>query len=129
MSFNPARAQRIGNLRHKITWQEQVTVSDPQWGHTVSWVDRGTEPARVEPVKGREFYASNETLAESTFRVFARYRRVPNTGDWRIVWWTGHTVDGASERLIFDIINVSNPDERGRFVECLCENTNSLADA
>lgn len=124
MSLNPARPPRIGNLRHKITWQEQITV-EGDFNDIVTWVDRETEPARVEPLKGSEQFATDELIARQNVRVFARFRHVPNTADWRLLWVTGAVTDGVAERLVLDILAVTNPDERRRYIEVLCTNTRS----
>lgn len=127
MGYNPPRRQRVGNLRHRITWQELTLIPGPL-NDIEEWVDRETEPARVEPLKGNEQFKGDEVGARQNFRVFARYRYVSDTAKWRVLWITGHVIDGVPERLILNILGATNPDERQRFVELLCENTNSQAD-
>lgn len=127
MGYNPPRRQRVGNLRHRITWQELTLIPGPL-NDIEEWVDRETEPARVEPLKGNEQFSGDETIARQNLRVFTRYRHVSDTAKWRLLWITGHMIGDVPERLILDILAVSNPDERQRFVELLCQNTNSQAD-
>lgn len=127
MSLNPVRPQRVGNLRDRIVWQEKVGEE---------WQDRETEPARVEPLKGRELYEAegSQRYATADYRVFARYRHVQNTANWRVLWLTGHLIADEesppsllAERLIMDIKGVMNPDERRRFIELTVQNTASAS--
>lgn len=128
MSLNPVRPQRIGNFRDLIVWQERTSEA--------TWVDRETEPARVEPLKGREQYEASISQRFSTadYRVFCRHRYVPDTANWRVLWLTGRLIaDEESppglvpERLIMDIEAVMNPDERRRYIELTVTNTASAS--
>lgn len=124
MGYNPPRAQRIGNLRHRITWQEKILIPG-DFNDVEAWVDRETEPARCEPLKGSEQWGNDELIARQNVRVFARFRHVPDTANWRLLWVTGAVTDGVAERLVLDILSVTNPDERRRYIEVLCTNTRS----
>lgn len=122
MSLNPYRPQRVGNLRDRIVWQEKM-------GDT--WLDRQTEPGRVEPLKGVERFDADVSTryATANYRVFTRYRHVPDTANWRLLWVTGHKIpDGdamVAERLILDIESAINIDERRRFLEMVVTNTDT----
>lgn len=127
MSLNPARPQRIGNFRDLVVWQEKVGDN---------WFDRETEPARVEPLKGREQYDADasQRFATANYKVFTRYRRAPNTADWRLLWVTGHQIQdeesppsSVAERLIMDIESVANIDERRRYLEMVVTNTDTAS--
>jgi len=65
---------RIGDMRHRITFQKSVKTPDGHKGHTVSWQDLITVWASVEPLTGREYFYSHQIKAEVTHRVKIRYR-------------------------------------------------------
>lgn len=120
MGYNPPRRQRVGNLRHRVTLQELVLVEE-DWNPVEEWQDRGTVPARVEPLKGSEQWAGDTVIARQAFRVFIRYRAGLNVASWRIVWLTGDVVDSEPFNVTLNLAAISNPDERRRFLELLCE--------
>jgi len=64
----------IGDMRHRITFQEPVKTPDGYKGHTVQWQDVVTVWASVEPLSGREYFYSHQIKAEVTHRVRIRYR-------------------------------------------------------
>jgi SPP1 family predicted phage head-tail adaptor len=65
---------RIGDLRHRITFQREVKTADGSKGFTVAWRDLISVWASVEPLSGREFFAAHQMKAEITHRVKIRYR-------------------------------------------------------
>ena len=64
---------KIGDLRHRITFQKPVKVPDGYKGHTVTWQDVITVWASVEPLSGREYFYAHQITAEVTHRVRIRY--------------------------------------------------------
>lgn len=75
----------------------------------MSWVDVGTYWAAVEPVSGKERFASGQRIHEQDVRVVMRYIGVIDTTN-RI------SFDGK----LYDIKAVINKDERDREYELLC---------
>ncbi|UCD58646.1 MAG: phage head closure protein [Candidatus Hydrogenedentota bacterium] len=65
---------KIGDMRHRITFQKPVETPDGYKGHTVKWQDVVTVWASVEPLTGREFFYAHQIKAEVTHRVKIRYR-------------------------------------------------------
>jgi len=65
---------KIGDMRHRITFQKPVETPNGHKGHTVSWQDLVTVWASVEPLSGREYFYSHQIKAEITHRVKIRYR-------------------------------------------------------
>jgi len=65
----------IGEMRHRITFQQEVKTSDGHKGYTVAWQDIITCWAAVEPLTGREYFHSHQIKAEITHRVKTRYRK------------------------------------------------------
>src|SRR5690606_29348673 len=106
MSLNPLRAARIGNLRDRVTLQQQGIGGD--------WQDRGRIYARVEPLRGDERWSSalSTLYAEQSFAVHVRYRDDVAPAGWRVLWER----DAGQQRKVLDVKGVSNPDERRRFL-------------
>ncbi len=94
-------AIRAGKLRHKITIQQRSTERDEYGGVPDAWTDVATVRASVEPLQGREFYASQQMQAEVTTRFRIRYRSGVKPA-MRVRF---------NERS-YDITSVINPDER-----------------
>jgi SPP1 family predicted phage head-tail adaptor len=65
---------KIGDMRHRITFQKPLETPDGYKGHTVQWQDVVTVWASVEPLSGREYFYSHQIKAEVTHRVRMRYR-------------------------------------------------------
>lgn len=64
---------RAGKLRHQITI-EQVTETQSTTGMTAeTWSEFATVWAAVEPLRGREFFASKQIQAEISTRIRIRY--------------------------------------------------------
>jgi len=65
---------KIGDMRHRITFQQEVKTADGHKGFTVAWQDVVIVWASVEPLSGREYFYSHQIKAEVTHRVKTRYR-------------------------------------------------------
>jgi len=65
---------KIGDMRHKITFQDSMKTPDGYKGHTVEWTNFVTVWASIEPLSGREYFFSHQVKAEVTHRVKIRYR-------------------------------------------------------
>jgi len=65
---------RIGDMKHRITFQKPIKTPDGYKGHTVSWQDVVTVWASVEPLTGREYFYAHQIKAEVTHGVKTRYR-------------------------------------------------------
>jgi len=99
---------RAGRLRHKVTIQD-YTESQNTFGEvTKNWTDYATVWAAVEPVKGREFWESQQINAEITTKVTLRYLAGVKP-KMRILYDT----------RIFEIDSVINVDERNRELQLL----------
>jgi SPP1 family predicted phage head-tail adaptor len=103
---------RAGRLRHRITIQD-YTESQNSFGEaTKNWTDYATVWAAVEPVKGREFWESQQINAEITTKVTMRYLAGIKP-KMRILYDT----------RIFEIDSVINVDERNRELQLLVKET------
>jgi len=84
---------KIGRLRHRITFQEQVETRDSEGAVSIDWqnvwIDSETEladvPAEVLTGAGREFRASGQVQSEIAARVTLRWFE-GLSASWRILW-------------------------------------------
>lgn len=65
---------KIGELRHRITFQKEIKTPDGHKGFVSQWQDVVTVWASIEPLSGREYFYSHQIKAEVTHRVKIRYR-------------------------------------------------------
>lgn len=63
----------IGELRHRITLQEPETLVSEGGVEEPSWKDVATVWAKVEHLRGREYYAAAAVQAENTVIFTIRY--------------------------------------------------------
>lgn len=66
---------KIGDLRHRITFQKPLKTPDDYKGHEVNWQDVVTVWASIEPLTGREYFYAHQIKNEVSHRVRIRYRR------------------------------------------------------
>lgn len=100
----------IGDLRHRITFQEPVKKPDGYKGHTVKWRDMITVWASVEPLSGREYFYSHQIKNEVSHRVRVRYRT-----DLRLEMRIKLSEDRA-----LNIESIIDLQERHQMLEILC---------
>lgn len=101
---------RAGRLRHRVKLQRATEACDDHGQPVKSWYTEATVPAGVEPLRGKELVAGNQTAAEATVRIVMRYR--PDVvADWRVVFGDH----------IFEIVAPPlNPDYRNRELQLMC---------
>lgn len=99
-----------GKLRHRVTIQSPVETQNTYGEAEVRWQDVATVWAMVEPLRGREYFASKQMVSEIETRVVIRYM-AGITAKMKIV-------HGADEYLIETIINVL---ERNRELQLMCK--------
>lgn len=64
---------RAGRLRHRVTLQSATTTQNSYGEQVKAWVDVGTFWAAVEPISGKERFASGERIHERDVRIVMRY--------------------------------------------------------
>jgi SPP1 family predicted phage head-tail adaptor len=64
---------KIGQMRHRITFEKMVKVDDGYLGSTVTWHPVCVVWASVEALSGREYFYAGQIKAEVTHRVTIRY--------------------------------------------------------
>lgn len=102
-------ALRIGDFRHRITFQREREVPDDSHGHTSLWDDVATVWAKVEPVSGNEFYYAMQLKNAITHKITVRYRN-DITDLLRIIF----------EKRIMKIESLINIQEREKFIQLRC---------
>lgn len=103
---------RTQTLRHRITFQEQVTFRDSNGDEIVDWqnvvLDTGEEledvPAEVLTGPGREFNNSGAVQSDVAARITCRWFPGGIKSSWRILW------DG----FVFNIGGIPDMDLTGR---------------
>lgn len=65
---------KAGDLRHRITIQENRPVKDAEGIVQDSWVDLATVWAALKPLSGRELLAAQALQSETTGTLEIRYR-------------------------------------------------------
>lgn len=103
-------APRLGALRHRVTIEEPVRVSDEAGGAAITWSYVATVWAEIQPKTGREVFESDQLGGRVTHDVRMRYR------------------DGVTPKMrifhsgrLFDIRFVANVGERSEWLICVCE--------
>lgn len=105
--------ERIGPMRERVTLQSATRTADAGGGAAVTWsplAHGATVWARVTPLSGSEALQAMRLQARVTHLVTMRWRD-DVTAAMRLVW-------GAR---VLNIRAVTNPDERRRYLELLCE--------
>jgi SPP1 family predicted phage head-tail adaptor len=99
-----------GRLRHRITFQEATETYNDVGEPVTTWANVKTVWAEVKPIKGQEYWASQQVNAEVTHRVTVRY------------------MDGLDSLMrikfgdrYFSIEPPINPDERDIELQMLCK--------
>ena len=109
---------KIGSLKHRITIQRRNVTRDVYGGERpVTWTDSATVWANVKPLRGQrgdEFFASNEEKSRGQRLITIRYRN-DVTPEYRLKYTTRNKI------RYFNILDLNDVDEEGRFIEMLCE--------
>jgi SPP1 family predicted phage head-tail adaptor len=101
---------KIGKMRDRVSIEQEVRISDGQGGSETSWSITDTVWARVSPLRGKEKLEAMKIEAQQIYTVMIR-GGVTVTPQHRLGWGD----------KILNIRSVSNPDEKGRFLELMCE--------
>ena len=102
----------IRRLRHRIRLEQPIVTPTEGGAAQITWLPIATVWAEVVPLAGRELVAFDQRQGRLSHRVSLRYRS-DITAAHRVVLGT----------RILDIRSVFTPDERRRYLVCLCEET------
>lgn len=82
------RQKRVGDLRHRVKIQRLDQSTLNEFREPVdAWIEVATVWASVEPLVGKEFFASGVVQANATHRVIMRHR-ADVTPKHRLIWVT-----------------------------------------
>lgn len=98
-----------GKFDRRITLQQKSVTRAGNGEEVVSWVAVAELWARVEPIRGREFFAAAEMHDATDHRVTIRYR-TGVTRDMRVMW---------GEQPL-DIVSVIDVNARRENLELMC---------
>jgi SPP1 family predicted phage head-tail adaptor len=101
-----------GKLDKRVSIQQQSTTRDElnQKVDTWSTLTNGAVWASVQPLRASEAISYEASQMIRTHRVTIRYR-ADVTADMRLLFGV----------RVFKIVSIRNPDERGEFLELMCE--------
>jgi len=100
----------IGALRHVIILQRQSETADAGGGTSSIWSDIAEVRAEVIPLTGSETVQAMRVQPVQNYLIRMRYRGDVTTAD-RLLFG----------QRILNIRSVKNVNERGRWMECRCE--------
>lgn len=106
---------QAGRLRHRIIIQNFTTGRTPSGQPVEAWVDGKTIWAEVRGISGRELISSGAVAAESTIRVWVRFRR-DITAASRL-----KVINGPFAGAVLAINGPPIPDTTGTRLEILCK--------
>lgn len=98
-----------GAFDQRVTIESKSVTRDAIGEEVVSWVTHAETWARVEPIRGKEYFAAAQTQDSTDYRVTIRYR----TGiarEMRVMW----------RGLPLDIISVIDVGARKENLELMC---------
>lgn len=105
---------RAGTLDRRVLFERAVDTQDTTTGEQVrAWQVMLVVDARVEPLRGREFFAANAVQDDIDTKITARW--FPTIG-------TVTAKDRASARgVIYNIVSVINVDMADRELQFMCK--------
>jgi len=99
----------IGDLRRRITIQQQSSIQDSYGEPVNTWTDIATVWASVNPINGREFFAGMQVKSEITTRITIRYLSTVKS-----------SMRAIYRDITYDIQSVIDLNERHREMELMC---------
>jgi SPP1 family predicted phage head-tail adaptor len=104
------RRSKISDFRHRLQFQEKMTVKDEEGNSVTKWNTVFTVWGSVEGLRGREYLAAGALSSEATYRIRIRYRKGVRT-NMRILY---------GER-VFEIESVIDINEEHKEIEIMCK--------
>lgn len=100
---------QAGKLDHRVTIEGKSVSRSAIGEEVVAWVAVATLWAKVEPLRGREFFAAQQMQDAADYRITIRYR--PGlTRDMRVIW----------REQCFDVVSVLEPFGAKQSLELMC---------
>jgi len=101
---------RIGDLRHRVTFQDWTKVSDGMGGTVDTPADVCTVFAAIWPVSATEQVQAGQTVMTVSHRIRIRYRS-DITAKLRVKFGSRY----------FAIVSIINPNESGKLLDLMCK--------
>lgn len=100
---------RSGDLRYRITIQQNQPIKDNEAITVDNWTEFATVWGAVEPIRGREYFQAAAVNAENTVRFRIRYQK-GITSKMRVSY----------DERTFNIQTVIDIDEQHREIHLMC---------
>lgn len=98
-----------GKFSERVTLEARSATRAPNGEELLSWAPIATVWARVEPLRGREWFAGGQMQSAVDYRITIRYRS-GITREQRIVW----------QGLPLDVVSVIDVNARRETLELMC---------
>ncbi len=108
--MNDGLKNGIGQLRHRVIFERQVTLDDGAGGAVETWEAVATVWGAVVPLVGREMWYAQQARTATTHKVIVRHRDDIRP-DMRI----------RHAGRVLMIQNIVTPYERGKVLEIQCQ--------
>lgn len=106
---------RIGQLRHRVTIQENTPSVDSYGVRSESWATVEKVYARVEPISAAEYLRADRDTMNVTHKITMRYRSDLGSSDTTIS--PRHRL--SYDNRTFEPVHVVDVDERHRWLQVL----------
>lgn len=103
------RTPAAGDLDQRVTLQQRDSSLNTLGQASDTWTNVAEVWAKVEPLRGREFFAAGQMQSEATTRITIRYRA--GVTERNRVVWRGQP---------YDISAVIEPDGQKQMLEMIC---------
>lgn len=105
---------RAGQLRHRVSFQQQIGTSRDTHGQPVpEWETQATVWASIDPLSGRELWVAQQTLATATHKIACRW----SSSTTAVMTGTNRAVSGGRT---FHGEWCHDVDEENRRIEFVC---------
>lgn len=101
---------QAGKLRHRISIRKRTVTRGTYGEEVVTWSEHAQCWAEIDPPKSREFFGSGQTQADVIVRMRIRY-----------VEGVKHEMQVLYGTRKYDIVSISNPDERNKELIMQCK--------
>lgn len=125
MGLHPARPQRLGNLRERVSIIG-VSYADDGYGGVIEVPGAvvATVFARIEPMRAEERLAAMQVQSSASHRIWMRYRADVTPTNEIIEGVPDANGDPLPGMRRWKVTGVLNPDERRQFIVLDCETLN-----
>lgn len=106
----------IGELKHRITLQEQVIIKDELEQEIETWQEVNKVWAEIKPLSGKEYFKARQTKSDVRVQITIRYKKEVHN-QMRVVF----------DNQAYEIISVINLNHQNKYLQLLCKEGEKLA--